>query len=421
MTNRFPHLLLALTAGILATTLALHLSPSLHALLDSMASPPPGVVSAIRPNTAAVPEPPPAPVAEGVLVLSSERIALARIEVASVGGGSIGRRIAVPGTIAPAADRVARIPARVGGIVADLRKRLDDPVTQGEVVAVLDSREAADARSALMTATVTFELQRTLFERAQILRNSGVSAEQQYLQTRAGYEEAVLRRDLALQNLMALGLDAARVTADAREGATAQNAARFRQYEIRSPAAGRVVEQRVSLGTSVGQLNDPTDLYVIADLSRLWVEMAVAPGDLRLTRRGQRVVIGGAGEGAPRTEGEIVFISPLLDPGTRTARVIAEFANPDETWRPGSFVTAELIIESIEAAVLIPRAALQTIAGTPAVFVRTAEGFRAQPVTLGHSADGMVEVTEGLSPGENIAIANSFALKAELGRSQLED
>ena len=286
---------------------------------------------------------------------------------------------------------------------------------------MLDSREAADARSALMTATVTFELQRTLFERAQILRNSGVSAEQQYLQTRANYQEAALRRALALQNLMSLGLDAARVTADARDGATAQSAARFRQYEIRSPAAGRVVEQRVSLGTSVGQLNDPTDLYVIADLSRLWVEMSVAPGDLRLTRRGQRVIIGGAGEGAPRAAGEIVFISPFLDPGTRTARVVAEFANPDEAWRPGSFVTAEIVVEGAEAAVLVPRAALQIIAGAPAVFVRTPEGFRAQPVTLGRGGDTMVEVTEGLAPGERIAVANSFALKAELGRGQLED
>ncbi|MFC7694550.1 efflux RND transporter periplasmic adaptor subunit [Paeniroseomonas aquatica] len=181
-----------------------------------------------------------------------------------------------------------------------------------------------------------------------------------------------------------------------------------------------MVEQRVSLGTSVGQLNDPTDLYVIADLSRLWVEMAVAPGDLRLARRGQPVRIGGVGEGVRHTEGEIVFISPFLDPGTRTARVIAD-PNPDDTWRPGSFVTAEIVIEGVEAAVLVPRAALQTIGGTPAVFVRTPEGFRAQPVTLGRSGDGMVEVTKGLSPGEHIAVANSFALKAELGRGQLED
>ncbi|MFC7694549.1 hypothetical protein ACFQY5_38390 [Paeniroseomonas aquatica] len=234
MTSRLPPLLLALTAGILATALALHLSPGLHALLDSMARPAPGAISVIRPDAAAAPVAPPA--LEGLLILSPERIALAGIEVAGVGGGSIGRRIAVPGTIAPAADRVARIPARVGGIVAELRKRLDDPVAQGEVVAVLDSREAADARSALMTATVTFELQRTLFERAQVLRNSGVSAEQQYLQTRASYEEATVRRDLALQNVMSLGLDAARVTADARDGA--RGAARFRQYEIRSPPPG---------------------------------------------------------------------------------------------------------------------------------------------------------------------------------------
>lgn len=416
MIARIPALLMALTAGILATSMALHLSPGLHALLDAMAPREPGAAPVARP--AAAPEP---LTPEGVLILSPERIVLARIEVAAVAGGSVGQRIAVPGTIVPAADRVARIPARVGGIVAELRKRLDDPVAQGEVVAVLDSREAADARSSYMTATVNFDLQRTLFDRAQLLRNSRVSSEQQYLQARASFEEAALQRDLALQNLMALGLDAARVTAAARDGAITQGASRFRQYEIRSPSAGRVVEQRVSLGTSVGQLNDPTDLYVIADLSRLWVEMAVAPVDLRLTRRGQRVAITGAGEGALRTVGEIIFVSPFFDPGTRTARVIAEFANPDEAWRPGSFVTAELLVEGAAAEVLIPRAAVQTIAGNPAVFVRTPEGFRVQPVTLGRAVESMVEVTKGLTPDERIAVANSFALKAELGRGQLQD
>src|ERR1019366_3791943 len=81
-------------------------------------------------------------------------------------------------------DMVARVPGRVVGTVTQMRKRLGDAVTQGEVVAVLDSREVADAKSEYLTASVAFDLKKTLFERAQTLWAKRISAEQQYLQAR---------------------------------------------------------------------------------------------------------------------------------------------------------------------------------------------------------------------------------------------
>jgi cobalt-zinc-cadmium efflux system membrane fusion protein len=110
-----------------------------------------------------------------------ERIEAAKINVAPVGRGALTRKLTVPGTIIPNADRVARVPAKVVGTVAELRKRLGDPVKQGEVVAVLNSREVADAKSEYLTASVNFDLQKTMFERAQVLWDKRGSAEQQYL------------------------------------------------------------------------------------------------------------------------------------------------------------------------------------------------------------------------------------------------
>lgn len=430
MIGRLSVLLLALAAGIAAASLIPGVSPAVRNMTGFMPLPVvasrPGS-SAVGARRSAVTEPKqdqqagPASGDDGHLKLAPERIALARIEVAVVQGGQLSRHVTVPGTIAPAADRIARVPAKVGGTVAELRKGLNDPVAKGEVVAVLDSREVADARSDYMTASVNLELQKTMFERSQTLWDRRVASEQQFLQARATFAEAALRLDLGRQKLLALGLEPGNTAEAAREGASAQGASRFRQYEIRSPASGRVVERKVDVGTSVGQLNDPTDLYTIVDLSRVWVELAVATGDLSLVGQGQRVTIIGVGEGAPRTEGKVVFVSPFLDAGTRSARVVAEIANPDETWRPGSFVTAEIAIEGAPARVVVPKGALQTIAGHPAVFVRTPEGFRKQAVTLGRSDDRVVEVTAGVDPGDAVAVANSFALKAELGRSQLED
>lgn len=140
-------------------------------------------------------------------------------------------------------------------------------------------------------------------------------------------------------------------------------------------------------------------------------------------KQGQRVGIlsGGDGPGARAGEGKIVFVSPLLDKGTRSARVVAEIANPDETWRPGLFVTAEIAIQDASAKVVVPRSAIQTIGSEPVVFVRIPDGFQKRVVTLGRGDDRVVELTAGLQPGETVAVANSFALKAELGRTQIED
>src|SRR5207245_11707457 len=93
-------------------------------------------------------------------------------------------------------DMGARVPARVVGTVTQMRKRLGDPVTQGEVVGVLDSREVADAKSEYLTASVAFDLKKTLFERAQTLWAKRISAEQQYLQARETFLEAELRLEL---------------------------------------------------------------------------------------------------------------------------------------------------------------------------------------------------------------------------------
>jgi cobalt-zinc-cadmium efflux system membrane fusion protein len=84
-----------------------------------------------------------------------ERIEAAEINVAPVGPGELTRKLTVPGTVAPNADRVARVPAKVVGTVTELRKRLGDPVKQGEVVAVVSSREVADAKSEYLTASGT--------------------------------------------------------------------------------------------------------------------------------------------------------------------------------------------------------------------------------------------------------------------------
>lgn len=351
--------------------------------------------------------------------MSPERMAGQGIATATVAGGTLSRHLLVPGTVVPDPDRIARVPARVVGTVAEMRKRLGDLVRTGDVVAVLDSREVADAKSEYLAATVQADLQRTNFERQQALLRAQATAEAQFLQARATFREAQLRLDLARQKLSALGFTAAEVEAAAKADEATPARSSLRLYPARTPLAGRIVERKVDVGTRVGSEGDPADLYTVADLSSVWIELAVPTLDVSQVREGARVVVVSGGGGASgRAEGRVFFISPLLNADTRSARVIVTLPNADFAWRPGTFVTTEVEIADDAVAVRVPKAALQTVGGGKAVFVRIPEGFARRPVQLGRADDDAVEVLSGLEPGEEIAVGNTFLLKAELGKAE---
>ena len=100
--------------------------------------------------------------------------------------------------------------------------------------------------------------------------------------------------------------------------------------------------------------------------------------------------------------------------------MIAKIDNKALIWRPGSVVTAGIVIKEEPVDVRVPRAALQTIGGESAVFVRTSDGFQKRAVKIGRSDEEAVEITSGLSAGEEIAVKNTFLLKAELGKGEAE-
>ncbi len=358
---------------------------------------------------------------EGLIRMPPERIEAQGIELAHAGKGVLMRILTVPGTITLDPGRVARVPGRVVGTVIEMRKRLGDAVTQGEVVAVLDSREIADSKSDYLTVSVAYDLQKTLFERTQTLWTRRITPEQRYLQARETFLEAELRLNLARQKLSALNLDPAEVVEAAKKESSANSVSSLRRYEIRSLISGRVIERKVDVGSLVGSQGDPADLYTVADLSAVWVELAVPTVDLNAIAEGQAVMIASGGDSGKRGEGRIIFISPLVHPDTRSARVIAEIDNKAMIWRPGVTLTAGIVTGEGPVEVRVHRAAVQTIGGEQVVFVRTKSGFQSRVVTTGRSDAQHTEITSGLSAGEEIAVKNTFLLKAELAKAEAEE
>jgi cobalt-zinc-cadmium efflux system membrane fusion protein len=255
---------------------------------------------------------------QGITKLSAEAIAAAGIEVATVQSGTIVHWITVPGTIVPEADRIAHVAVKLSSIVAELKKNIGDSVQKSEIVAVLESREVADAKSEYLAALLTNELQQELFKRDKSLWDQRVSSEQQFLRSRNEAARAKMRNDIARQKLFALGLTESEIA-----GLPDQPEALLRRQDVRSPISGRVVERKVELGVAVGRDNLETELFVVADLDRVWVELAVNPEDVPLVGIGQTVSVVARGSDQKAT-GKVIFIGPMLDKDTRAARAVAE-------------------------------------------------------------------------------------------------
>jgi cobalt-zinc-cadmium efflux system membrane fusion protein len=299
--------------------------------------------------------------APGHIELSEDQIRDAGMTFAQAGGGMLKRHFLAPGSLIPDADHIGRVSVRVLATVTELRKRLGDVVEKGEIVAAIESREVADAKSEYLAARLTNDLQQTLYARQKTLVETRIVSENEFLRTRLTANDAQIKLDGARQKLLALGLSESEI-ADLPN----QPPESLRTQFLRAPISGRVSERRVDLGGLIGREGQESELYVIVNLDDVWVDLAVSPEDINAVREGVSVKIRAIGT-EDEASADVIFVSPLLDRETRNARVIATMPNRDHRWKPGTFVTAEVPLSGAPSTVIVPKKAIQTIKGTPTV------------------------------------------------------
>ena len=181
---------------------------------------------------------------------------------------------------------------------------------------------------------------------------------------------------------------------------------------VRAVSAGSVIQREVTPGQV---LNLGGEAFVISNLSSVWVTAAVNEKDLPGVHRGARVTITTQGYPDTNFHGKVMMLGDQLDPQTRTVPVRVQVPNPGTKLRPGMFATAMIDEPATRVGVFVPDAALQDVNGLRVVFVTTdGRTFQVRAVKLGSRSQGVVEVTEGLSPGEHIVVDGAFMVKGEL-------
>ncbi len=338
---------------------------------------------------------------EGTLELSEAQIKAAGIELGVAAPRQMSTSISFPGEIRFDEDRTSHVVPRVSGVVEEVKADLGQQVRKGQVLAVIASQQVSEQRSELSAAQRRVELARLTFQREKKLWEDKISAEQDYQQARQALQEAEIALGNARQKVSAMG---------------AAGKATGNRYELVAPFDSVVVEKHLGLGEVV---SESSNVFTLSDLSRVWATFGVTPKDLDKVIVGRNVRVSSPDMNA-EVEGQVSYVGNLLGEQSRAATVRVKLANPQGAWRPGLFVSIAVAAQSSEVAVSIPEEAIQTVEDKPSVFVRTPQGFQVQPVTLGRSDSGYVEVLKGLAADTQVATAGSFVLKSELGKGSAE-
>lgn len=344
---------------------------------------------------------------EGRVELSDDAVRTSAISIETATAVTMRSVSALPGEVTYNGDKLAHIVPRLSGVLRDIKKSQGDEVRRGEVIAILDSRELAVAKRDYLEADQELQFATRAFEREETLWKKNIASEASYLAQERAYQDARLRRQSAQQELRALGIGDATLTK------LDDPAANLTLYPLTAPFDGVLIEKKVATGQAV-QGHD--DLFTVADLSSVWVEVTVYAKDLPNVKLGQEVTIESDNLNAKAT-GRITYIGSLLGGQTRSAKARVVLPDPERRWKAGLFVAAVVVQDEVKVPVAVKREGLQKFRDWDVVFVRAGNEFEARPLELGREDGEWVEVVSGLASGERYAGANSFVLKADVGKS----
>ena len=371
---------------------------------------------------------------------SAESIAKAGIDVDVVQERPMSEAITANGELVFDPTRVVHLSPRVPGMVAAVFKTVGDPVTAGEILALVDASQVGQAKSQFLQAVVQLQLRRTTVERLRPIADSGAVAQKSVIEAESALQEAEVALISARQDLANLGFDLP-AGFEARTSLTLAEDLRFlgvpasaiallpastktaNLIPIRAPYDGMLLDSEVVAGEVVDLSKT---LFTVCDPSRMWLILSVRQEDAKYVHPGLPVRFQ-SDNGDQEVSGHVSWISPAIDQQTRTLEVRVAVANENGSLRGNSFGTGRIVLREEPNAMVVPRDAVQSTPDASFVFVRdknyfdqnSPKFFHVRQVRMGASDGQYVELLAGVLPGEVIASEGSNVLLAQLLRSNL--
>lgn len=298
----------------------------------------------------------------------------------------------------------ARVYTPLAGRVLSLNAELGDRVVKGAALAVLDSPDFGGVMSDLSKAELMAARAEKQLARAKLLFEGEVLS-------RRDYEAAVAEAGAAQAEVDRTRLRVGNVV-------PAGNKVEGERFVLRAPMSGIVADRQVNPGTEV-QPASTHPLFVVSDLSRLWLLIDLPEKDLAHLHLGQSVLVRADAWPESRFTATVERISPLMDPATRRVQVRCRLPNDKGQLRPEMFARAFVVDDQKTGTVRLPLSAVLSEGLYSAVFVETKPGeFVRRRVTLVRQDSEAVYLKPGreggVLPGEKVVIKGALLLNSEL-------
>ncbi|MDH5446214.1 MAG: efflux RND transporter periplasmic adaptor subunit [Gammaproteobacteria bacterium] len=194
--------------------------------------------------------------------------------------------------------------------------------------------------------------------------------------------------------------------------ATIESNTSLHGYKLKAPISGVIIKRDIQIGEASG--NEP--LFVIADLSDVWVELDVFASYLDEIKTGQSVVVETL-EGKALQSGKIDWVSPLTSHASQSVRVRATLNNKSGKLRPGQYVRGRVTVIEETIPLAVRQSAIQSFRDFQVVYAKVNDTYEVRMLELGRSNSDWVEVLSGIEPGTEYVTENSYLLKADIEKS----
>jgi membrane fusion protein, heavy metal efflux system len=298
------------------------------------------------------------------------------------------------GVVAPDVNRSVPVLSLVAGRTAEVFVRLGDDVKKGQVLLRINSPDLTQAFSDYQKFQADELLARKQLERSRGLLEKGAIAVKDMEAAQDADEKAKVDLRSAADRVRILGGDPATPST---------------MLELRAPITGTIVEQNVVAGGAVRSTDNSPNLFIIANLSHVWVLCDVYEDALVRVHAGDIAEVTANALPGRIFHGRVGNVSRVLDPNTRTAKVRVELENPGGIFRSGMFVTALIRSNKSAPKPVLPASAIMRLHDKDWVFVPAGGNkFRRTEVHLGPMLkDGSQQIAAGLQTRDKV-VANAL-------------
>ncbi len=353
---------------------------------------------------------PPAPKDPFVIVAGPDL--MARVQVAPLGETEVRDTIRVPGRIEVNETKVARLGSPVTGRVSDIEVREGDDVRRGQILATLTSTELSNTQLEYLRAFSQRIVADRASTRASQLHDADVIGTAELQRRQAESDQAKADLNAAADRLKVLGMSEraiARLAKERRVDSTSH---------VVASIDGTVIDRRIS----PGQVVQPADtVYIVADLSDLWIVADVPETIAGTVRTGQNVEVEIPALPDRRLRGALSFVSVTVNPDTRTVRVRMDIPNWERQYKPAMLATV-LIQGSPQQRRVIPASAIIREDNREYAFVQTAgDTFALRQLSLGDEFENGRVLLSGVRPDEKVVVEGAFHLNNERRQRALQN